>query len=115
MEPTEYVAPGGARQMVATPVVAERLRANGWRPFAELAELAKTDPTAREHLETAQVYAAEREAEQTAREDRYAPRLTAARTAPPPQPEPDDSGAAASETAAAEAAPAGKRRSASRS
>ncbi|MFJ5156314.1 hypothetical protein ACIQCF_33100 [Streptomyces sp. NPDC088353] len=113
MEPTEYVAPGGARQMVATPVVAERLRASGWRPFAELAELAKTDPTAREHLQTAEAYAAEREAEQAAREDRYAPRRAAMRTAPPP--EPDDSDTAASETAAADAAPAGKRRSASRS
>ncbi|MGW5122967.1 hypothetical protein ACWEQ7_02700 [Streptomyces sp. NPDC004069] len=108
MEPTEYVAPGGARQMVTTPVVAERLRASGWRPYAELTELAKTDPTARGHLETAVAYAAERKAEQTAREDRYAPRRAAMRTAPTlAQQE--------SETAAAETALAGKRRSASRS
>ncbi|MFD5468900.1 hypothetical protein [Streptomyces sp. NPDC127105] len=106
--PTEYVAPGGARQMVTTPVVAERLRAAGWRPFAELVELAETDETAREHLQTAETYAAEREAEQTAREDRYAPRRAAMRTAPPL--ERHDSDGAASETAAA-----GKRRSASRS
>lgn len=88
MEPMVYVAPDGARQTAVTPVVAERLRASGWRPLAELVELSQTDETAREHLARADTYAAERKAEQNAREARYAPNRGRPAAAPPtPQPE----------------------------
>jgi hypothetical protein len=78
MDPTTYVAPGGATQLVASPQVAERLRAAGWRPYDELAALAETDDTAREHLKRAEIYAEQRRVEQEGREARFAPARPAA-------------------------------------
>ncbi|EPD63178.1 hypothetical protein [Streptomyces sp. HGB0020] len=105
MEPTTYVSQAGALQQVASPQVAERLRAAGWRPYAELAALADTDDVAREHLERAKDYQAERLAEQEAREARYAPAT---------RPQPQAAEEPAEEPAEAET-PARKRRAAARS
>ncbi|MFE6282433.1 hypothetical protein [Streptomyces sp. NPDC057877] len=88
MDPTTYVAPNGATQLVASPQVAERMRAAGWRPYEELAALADNDdPTAREHLKRAEIYAEQRRVEQEAREARFAPaRPAAAAEAEPAKP-----------------------------
>lgn len=105
MEPTQYVAPNGALQTVASPTVAERLRAAGWRPYQELAALAATDDTAREHLETAETYQAARKAEQEAREARFAP------TRPDPEAQAEaDAEAEHGQAAEAGAEPAARKR-----
>ncbi|MFF4547257.1 hypothetical protein ACFY1J_24025 [Streptomyces sp. NPDC001406] len=75
MEPVEYVAPGGAVQLVEDPATMYRLQAAGWRPRPELETLAGADDeAAREHLERATAYERQQLAEQEVREARFAPR-----------------------------------------
>lgn len=91
MQPVEYVAPSGASQLVEDPATMYRLQAAGWRPRPELETLAAAgDPPATEHLERAAEYARRQEAEQEAREAKFAPLKAKAdvldEEKPPPKP-----------------------------
>lgn len=75
MEPVEYIAPSGAAQLVEDPATMYRLQAAGWRPRPELETLAgHEDPAAAAHLERAEDFRRQQEADQEAREARFAPR-----------------------------------------
>lgn len=74
MEPVEYVAPSGAVQLVEDPATMYRLQAAGWRPRPELETLAaNSDETAAGHLQRAEAFRRGQEADQEAREARFAP------------------------------------------
>ncbi|MGC9544026.1 hypothetical protein [Streptomyces sp. UG1] len=75
MEPVEYIAPSGAVQVVEDPATMYRLQAAGWRPRPELETLAANeDPAATEHLQREQNFRRQQQAEQDAREARFAPK-----------------------------------------